>query len=84
MAVTQDTLTLDLGDGRTVSVQLAWYLRLLHASSQERGNWRLIARGEGVHWPDVDEDISVAALIAGRPSSESAASLQRWLAARKA
>jgi hypothetical protein len=82
--VSEDTLTVDLSDGRSLSVPLAWYPRLLHATPAERGNWKLIARGEGVHWPDVDEDISVAGLIAGRPSGESAASLQRWLAARKA
>jgi len=84
VAVTDDTLTVDLSDGRTVSVPLDWYPRLLHASPGERSNWRLVARGEGMHWPDVDEDISVAALIAGRPSSEGAGSLQRWLAGRKA
>jgi len=84
VALTDDTLTVDLSDGRTVSVPLGWYPRLLHATPGERGNWQLIARGEGMHWPDVDEDISVALLIAGRPSSEGAASLQRWLAGRKA
>lgn len=84
VAVTDDTLTVDLSDGRTLSVPLAWYPRLLHATSQERGNWKLVARGEGMHWPDVDEDISVDSLLAGRPSGESAASLQRWLAGRKA
>jgi hypothetical protein len=84
VAVTDETLTVELTDGRSISAPLAWYPRLLHASSAERGNWRLIARGEGIHWPDVDEDISVASLIAGRPSAENAASLQRWLAGRKA
>jgi hypothetical protein len=84
IAVTDDTLTVDLSDGRTVSLPLDWYPRLLHATSEERGHWRLVARGEGVHWPDLDEDISVASLVAGQPSSEGAASLQRWLAARKA
>jgi len=83
VAVTDDTLTVDLSDGRTVSVPLAWYPRLLHATSKERDHWKLIAHGEGMHWPDVDEDISVASLIAGQPSGESAASLQRWLDARK-
>jgi len=83
VTVTDDTLTVDLSDGRTVSVPLAWYPRLVHASPAERRNWQLIARGEGVHWPDVDEDINVAALLAGRPSVESPASLQRWLAGRK-
>jgi uncharacterized protein DUF2442 len=84
VAVTDDTLTVDLADGRSVSVPLTWYPRLLHATPSERRNWQLIAGGEGVHWPGVDEDISVASLIAGRPSQETAASLQRWLAERKA
>jgi len=84
VAVTGDTLTVDLTDGRRVSAPLAWYPRLLHATSEERSNWQLVARGEGVHWPAVDEDISVASIIAGRPSAESAPSLQRWLDARKA
>ena len=83
-AVTGDTLTVDLTDGRSVSVPLAWYPRLLHATAEERCKWCLIASGEGIHWPDVDEDISVASIIAGRPTAESAASLQRWLTARKA
>jgi hypothetical protein len=81
-AVTADTLTVELSDGRSVSVPLAWYPRLLNATAEERMKWRLLAEGEGIRWPDVDEDISVASLIAGRPSSESAASLQRWLAER--
>ena len=84
VALTDDTLTVELMDGRSISAPLAWYPRLLHASAAERRNWQLIARGEGIHWPDVDEDISVFSLIAGRPSAESAASLQRWLAGRKA
>jgi uncharacterized protein DUF2442 len=82
--VTEDALTVDLADGRSISVPLAWFPRLLHASAAERATWRLTARGEGIHWPDVDEDISIASLIAGRPSGESAQSLQRWLARRKA
>jgi hypothetical protein len=81
--VTDDALTVELTDGRSIAVPLAWYPRLLHATPAERRMWRLIARGEGIHWPDVDEDISVSSLIAGRPSAESAASLQRWLAGRK-
>lgn len=80
--VTDDTLTVELSDGRSVSVPLAWYPRLLNATAEERLGWRLIAEGEGIHWPEIDEDISVASLIEGRPSSESAASLQRWLAGR--
>jgi hypothetical protein len=70
-------------DGRAIAVPLNWYRRLAHASSAERGNRRPIGNGEGVHWPELDEDISVAALLAGRRSAESQASLQRWLAARK-
>jgi Protein of unknown function (DUF2442) len=81
--VTDDTLTVDLVDGRSVSVPLTWYPRLLHGSPDERRRWQLIARGEGIHWPDLDEDISVSSLIAGRPSQESAASLERWLAGRR-
>jgi hypothetical protein len=81
--VTDDALIVELSDGRSVSAPLAWYPRLLHATSGERLKWRLIAQGEGIHWPDVDEDISVESLIAGRPSAESPKSLQRWLAGRK-
>jgi hypothetical protein len=75
-------LTVDLTDGRTISIPLPWYPRLVQASAAERRNWRLIGRGEGIHWPDIDEDISVAALIAGRPSAESQESFSRWLNAR--
>lgn len=77
-------VVVDLTDGRTVSVPLAWYPRLAHATPEERGRWRLIGRGEGVHWPDLDEDISIGGLLAGRPSGESQRSLQRWLDARNA
>ena len=84
VSVTSESLTVELADGRTLSVPLAWYPRLVHGSPRERRNWRLIGRGEGIHWPDLDEDISVEGLIAGRPSGESRSSLQRWLAARKA
>ena len=80
--VTDDSLTVDLVDGRTVVVPLAWYPRLLHGTRQERNNWRLIGRGVGIHWPDLDEDISVEGLLAGRASGESQASFKRWLAAR--
>ena len=80
--VTEHTLTVELSDGRTISVPLAWYPRLLHASTEERKRWWLIARGRGIHWEDLDEDISVAGLLAGRPSRESQASFKKWLAAR--
>lgn len=80
--VTDDALIVDLVDGRTVSVPLSWYPRLTHGTPAERSNWRLIGRGEGVHWPDLDEDISVAGLLAGRPSGETQTSLRRWLGSR--
>ena len=76
-----DTLTAELPDGRTNSVLLDWYPRLTHATVEERDNWRLIAGGEGIRWPDLDEDISVEGLIAGRRSPESQRSFQRWLEA---
>ena len=81
--VTSDTLAVDLTDGRTISVPLAWFPRLLHASSAERNNWRFIANGEGIHWIDLDEDISVEGLLHGRQSRESQASLEKWLVSRK-
>ena len=67
VTVTDDFLAVDLVDGRTVTVPLAWYPRLAHGSPAERSNWRLIGRGDGIHWPDLDEDISVESLLAGRP-----------------
>ena len=83
VAVTNDALTVDLVDGRTVSVPLAWYPRLAHGTGPERENWRLIGQGEGVHWTDLDEDISIEGLLAGRSSGESQASLEKWLRSRK-
>jgi hypothetical protein len=80
--VTEDSLVVDLADGRTTSVPLAWYPRLLHAVPEERGNWRLIGEGEGIHWPDLDEDVSVENILFGRPSQESQESFRRWLEAR--
>ena len=82
--VTEDTLTAELSDGRTISVPLAWYPRLAHGTEQERANWRLIGGGHGIHWPDLDEDVSVEGLLAGRRSGEGPASLRRWLAAKQA
>ena len=79
VAVSEDALTVDLNDGRTISAPLAWYPRLLNGSSQERRNWRLIGSGEGIHWPDLDEDVSVENLVFGKPSGESQRSFQRWL-----
>ena len=83
VVVTDDTLTVDLSDGRTISVPLAWYPRLVHGTPNERATWRLIGRGEGIHWPQLDDDISVEGLIAGKPSGESQASLARWIETRR-
>jgi hypothetical protein len=81
--VASGTLTVDLTDGRTISVPLAWFPRLLHASAAERKNWRFIANGEGIHWTGLDEDISVDGLLHGQQSRESLASLEKWLRARQ-
>jgi hypothetical protein len=80
--VDDDALTVELADGRTIAVPLSWYPRLANASASERSEWRLIARGNGIHWPALDEDISVADLLAGQPSAESQASLKKWLTGR--
>jgi len=82
--VTDEELIVDLVDGRTVAVPVQWYPRLAHGTPAERRNWKLIGRGEGIHWPDLDEDIAVEDLLTGRPSGESQVSLQRWLKSRRA
>ena len=82
VTVTDPALIVDLSDGRTVSVPLAWFPRLLHGTTAERNHWRFIGDGEGIHWTDLDEDISVDSLILGQPSGESQKSLKKWLEAR--
>jgi hypothetical protein len=82
VTVTDDTLSADLSDGRTISVPLAWYPRLLHGSIEERNDCRLIADGSGIHWNQLDEDVSIKNLILGQPSGESQKSFQRWLSSR--
>jgi len=84
ITVTDDTLSVDLSDGRTISVPLTWFPRLLYASPEERNNWRLIGKGQGIHWEDIDEDISIEGLLAGKPSGESQDSFKKWIAVRKA
>ncbi len=84
LSVNSDTLTVDLVDGRTISVPLAWFPRLSHGTPAERANWQLIGRGTGIHWPDLDEDISIESLLAGRRSGEAQESLRRWLKGRSA
>jgi len=83
VVMTVDTLGVDLADGRTVIVPLSWFPRLAHASAGELSNWRLIGLGEGIHWPELDEDISVRSLLAGRRSDETQESLRAWLQARR-
>jgi uncharacterized protein DUF2442 len=82
VVVSDDTLSVELDDGRTIAAPLAWYPRLSHATAQERNSWRLIASGRGIHWPALDEDISVDNLLAGQPSAESQSSFKKWLAGR--
>ncbi len=77
--VSEEALTLEGVDGRTLSVPIAWYPRLFHGTLKQRNNWRLIGAGEGVHWPDLDEDISVGDLLPGKPLGESQKSLKKWL-----
>jgi hypothetical protein len=84
VVVTSDTLSVDLTDGRTIDVPLAWYPRLVHGTQEERNHWLLIGQGEGIHWPDLDEDISVEKLLSGKVSGESQRSLQAWIAQRRA
>lgn len=80
--VTEDALTVELSDGRTISVPLAWYPRLCHATAKERASWQLIGKGEGIHWEKLDEDISVEGILAGHHSGESQTSFKRWLERR--
>lgn len=84
VSLTDDTLIVNLIDGRTISVPVTWYPRLAHGSQAERQNWRFIGEGEGIHWPDLDEDISIEGLLAGRRSGETQASLRRWFETRTA
>jgi len=81
--VTRDAIIVDLADGRTLSVPLSWYPRLQHGTPRERDNWRLVGAGKGIHWPDLDEDISVDGLLAGLPSGESQSSFDEWRGARQ-
>jgi len=82
ITVSEDALSVDLTDGRTVTVPLAWYPRLLHGTPKERNKWCLIGEGEGIHWPDLDEDISVESIVLGRRSGESQRSFKEWLEQR--
>jgi hypothetical protein len=80
--VTDDTLIVDCDDGRSVSLPLAWYPRLLNGTPKERNTWQPCGGGMGIHWPLLDEDLSVEGLLEGRRSGESEASFERWLKTR--
>lgn len=82
VTVTSDALKLELADGRAIEAPLAWYPRLLHGTARERARWRLIGGGTGIHWPDLDEDISVENILLGHPSGESQRSFKQWLESR--
>lgn len=70
VTVTDEELIVNLKDGRTISAPLAWFPRLLHATPEQRAKWELMGEGEGIHWPDVDEDLSVAGLLRGTPAPQ--------------
>ncbi len=82
VTITDDAIVVDLSDGRTITAPLVWYPRLLQGNQRERNNWRLIGDGNGIHWQELDEDISVENIIFGQPSGESPASFKRWLEKR--
>ncbi|MSP14037.1 MAG: DUF2442 domain-containing protein [Chloroflexi bacterium] len=79
VTISEDTLAADLADGRTISVPLVWYPRLLQGTPVERNKWELIDEGRAIHWPDLDEHISIKGLLIGRPSAENPLSLRKWL-----
>jgi len=84
VTIDEDSLTVDLVDGRTIVVPLAWYPRLWYGTPEERDNFEIIGDGTLIYWPDLDEDLSVAGVLAGRRSGESQHSLKRWLEKRSA
>lgn len=81
--LTDDTLWVDLEDGRSLAVPIGWYPRLAHATPAERDNWQMSGAGRGIHWPDLDEDIGLEGLLLGKKSAESPTSFARWLQQRK-
>jgi hypothetical protein len=82
VTVTEHTLSVDLEDGRTISVPIGWYPRLAHATPAERLNFEISGAGYGIHWPDLDEDVGIEGLLLGKRSTESPASFERWLKRR--
>jgi hypothetical protein len=83
VAINDDTLSVDLEDGRTVSVPIGWYPRLAYGTPAERANFQISSAGYGIHWPELDEDIGVEGLLLGKKSTESLTSFERWLQRRK-
>jgi Protein of unknown function (DUF2442) len=84
VTVSDEAVTFELDDGRTIAAPLGWFPRLVEGTRAERKNWRLVGKGLDVHWPDLDEDIEVQHVVLGVPSLEGDASLQRWLDERAA
>jgi uncharacterized protein DUF2442 len=84
VTVTDDTLSVDLDDGRTIAVPIGWFPRLAYGTASERANVEIAGGGFGLHWPDLDEDIGVEGLLLGKKSQESRASFARWLDRRGA
>lgn len=80
--IAHERLIVELTDGREISVPLSWYPRLAHDRPEERAHWQLIGPGHGIHWPDLDEDLSIEGILAGRRSGESQQSFERWVAGR--
>jgi hypothetical protein len=83
LSIADEALSVDLVDGRTVIVPLVWYPRLWHGSKDERNNFEIFGDGAYIHWPDLDEDLTVAGLLEGKRSCESPTSLKKWLASRR-
>jgi len=81
--VTAEKLSVELADGRSISVPLAWYPRLVAGTPEERQSWKLLGDGYAIEWPDLDEHIGIEGLLAGRRSGESQRSLDRWLSSRR-
>lgn len=84
VTVTDDTLSVELEDGRTISVPLGWYPRLAHGTPAERANLQISGAGYGIFWPDLDEDVGVEGLLLGKKSTEHPSSFERWLQRRQA
>jgi Protein of unknown function (DUF2442) len=83
VTITDDMLSVDLEDGRTIAVPIGWYPRLAYGTAEERANFQISGSGHGIHWPDLDEDIGVEGLLLGKKSSESRESFERWLQRRR-